>query len=272
MMAVFERPDLSLVRDLLEAATGSGDELRAVTFQNQIVGDGSVPDACISGRFSWWIETKIARNGYSAEGHDRTQVRHHARLLAGDPDGRLFVLTPDPTQPTWFEVLDGIDDDVRARVIWLSFLDLTKAIRVVLADPARLIGEQTRFLLSELNAFFEAEGLLTSDDTVVVAARAAWQDYLTYAAYVCQPDRAFRAGLTHFGFYDKSAIQPVVPRILNHAPSVLFSRESARQLHAAGSHELAALVERLLDDGARTDGNAYGVFPLSPNEHPRPST
>ncbi|MGQ0623161.1 MAG: hypothetical protein ACT4PP_00660 [Sporichthyaceae bacterium] len=268
MMAVFERLDLSLVRDLLEAATGSGDELRAVTFQNPIVGDGYVPEACNSGRFNRWFETKIVRNGYIAEGHDRRQVRQHAKLLAGDPEGRLFVLTPDPAQPAWFEVLDGVEEEMRGRIIWLSFLDLTRAVRAMLADPVRLIGEQTRFLLTELNAFFEAEGLLTSDDTVVVAARAAWQDYLDYAAYVCQPDRAFRAGLTHFGFYYKSAIQPIVPRILDHAPSVLFTRENAAALRATGSSRLADLIEGLLDQGARTDGNAYGVFLLSPAEAP----
>lgn len=268
MMAVFERLDLALVRDLLEAATGSGDELRAVTFQNQIVGDGSVPDACISGRFSWWFETKIVRNGYATEGHDRTQVRRHASLLTGDPDGRLFVLTPDPTQPPWFDTLDGVEGEARGRVIWLSFLDVTKAIRALLADPGRLVGEQTRFLLTELTAFFDAEGLLTSDDTVVVAARAAWQDYLTYSAYVCQPDRAFRPGLTHFGFYYKTAIQPVVPRILGHFPSVLFTRENADVLRTAGDGEVADLVVRLLDDESRTEGAAYGVFLLSSADSP----
>ena len=53
MMAVFERLDLALVRDILAGAVGAGDELRAVTFDNQIVAEGGVPDARISGRFTW---------------------------------------------------------------------------------------------------------------------------------------------------------------------------------------------------------------------------
>lgn len=56
-MAVFERIDLSLVTELLEGATGAG-ELDAVTFDNQVTTDASVPDARISGHFTWWFEPK----------------------------------------------------------------------------------------------------------------------------------------------------------------------------------------------------------------------
>lgn len=41
------------------------------------------------------------------------------------------------------------------------------------SDPTRVVGEQSRFLLNELVALYEADGLLTNDDTVVVAARVA---------------------------------------------------------------------------------------------------
>jgi hypothetical protein len=34
----------------------------------------------------------------------------------------------------------------------------------------------TRFLLTELVALFEADGLLTNDDVVVVVAKSAWQE------------------------------------------------------------------------------------------------
>src|SRR4051794_40435659 len=57
-MAVFERIDLALVQDLLASASGAGDELRTVTFENQVPGYGSVPDARISGHFNWLFETK----------------------------------------------------------------------------------------------------------------------------------------------------------------------------------------------------------------------
>ena len=47
--------------------------------------------------------------------------------------------------------------------------------------------EQARFLLAELVALYEADELLSADDTVVVAARAAWPEYQQLAAYVSGP-------------------------------------------------------------------------------------
>jgi len=267
-MAVFERVDLALVQELLRAATGSGDEIRGVTFENQIVASTSVPDARISARFSWWFETKTTRGGYAAEGHDRQQIREHARLLDGEPDSQLFVLTPDRTRPVWLGELDGVAEAVRDRIIWLGFRDLADQITAAVADPSRLLGEQTRFLLAELVALYETDGLLTTDDTVVVAARAAWPDYQEMAAYVCQPDRSFREGLTHLGFYANSAIQPLIPRIRTHYRSVMFSTEVAAARRAAGDVELAELIERLLAAEERVDGEAYGVLLLSSADDP----
>ena len=85
--------------------------------------------------------------------------------------------------------------------------------RAVVSASWQRVAGQTRFLLSELVALYEADGLLSADDTVIVAAREAWPEYQRFAAYVCQPNRAFRDALTHFGFYAHSAIQTLIPRI-----------------------------------------------------------
>jgi hypothetical protein len=249
----------------LESASGIGDELRAVSFENQVVGDGSVPDARISARFTWWFETKTARGGYASEGHDRNQVRLHASQLEGDPEARLFVLTPDPVQPAWFDELDGVDEAVRGQIIWFSFASLADVIRALLSDPTRLVSEQTKFLLTELAALYEADGLLTNDDTVVVAAKSAWGEYLKYAAHVCQPDRSFRDGLTHFGFYYQGQIQATVPRILSWTPNIVFSHEAAARCIASGSTTLGSLITQVLVDGVRSEGAAHGVMLLSPH-------
>src|SRR6266545_1052643 len=263
LMAVFELIDLALVQELIEAATGTGEELRTVTFENQIVNVGAVPDARISARFTWWFETKTARGGYAAEGHDRDQVRAHAQQLEDDPHARLFVLTPDPVTPSWFVGLDGVKEAVRDRVVWLSFKDLADTITGITADPNRLIGEQTRFLLTELVALFEADGLLTNDDAVVVAARSAWQEYLDYSAYVCQPDRTFREGISHFGFYYRGSIQSKVAKIRTYHPAVMFTGTEAARLRDTGKHELADLIDRVLTDRARVEGDSHGVMLLS---------
>lgn len=267
-LAVFERIDLALVEELLGSATGASTELTTVTFDNQVVGDGSVPDARIGARFTWWFETKTVRGGYGAEGHARAQVRQHSEHLRGAPDAWLFVLTPDPVRPDWFTQLDGIDDAVRPRVLWLGFRNLAEAIGEVIGDATRLIGEQTRFLLTELVALYEADGLLTNDDTVIVAARSAWPEYQRTGAYVGQPDRSFRAGLTHFGFYAEGAIQRLVPRIREHHPSVTFTRAEAVARRAAGEPEVADLIEQLLYDETRTDGESYCITMLTGPDDP----
>lgn len=271
-LAVLERIDLSLVRELLQNASGMGDELRGVQFENQVSGEGSVPDARISARFSWWFETKTVRHGYDAEGHDRHQVRAHATRLVGDPDATLFVLTPDTVQPAWFDVLDGVDESVRRQVVWFSFASLADAVNEVLVDPTRLISEQTRFLLSELVMLYEADGLLTTDDTVIVAARSAWPEYLEHAAYVCQPGRTFRSGLTHFGFYAQSQIMPSIPRIERYDDTVEFTLENVERMRAVGDDRLADVVEELLRAGRREAGESYGVMLLSPADDPSTAT
>lgn len=262
-MAVFERIDLALVQELLETATAGAGELSTVFFHNQVATDEAVPDARISARFTWWFETKTARGAYAGEGHGRSQLRAHARQLAGDPGARLFVLTPDPVRPEWFGRLDGIAAQVRDRVLWLSFRDLATAIEAVVTNPVRLVGEQTRFLLYELIALYEAEGLLTNDDTVIVAARSAWPEYQRLAAYVCQPERSFREGLSHFGFYAGGVIQPVLAHIRAHYPVVFLSRHEAERYRAEGHTVLADLIGALIDRGDRPEGSANGVILLS---------
>lgn len=262
-IAVFQRIDLGIVKEILQNAAGMGDELRAVSFENQVVGEGSVPDARISAHFTWWFETKTVPHGYESEGHDRRQVRAHAARLVGDADAYLFVLTPDAAQPTWFSALDGVEPDVQDRVIWFSFAALATVIRELLSDATRLLGEQTKFLLNELVNLYESDGLLSSDDTVIVAARTGWGEYQRHGVYICQPGRAFRPDLTHFGFYADGEIKPAVARIRRYVPSVVFSRESAAARREAGDIQLASVIEDFLTRAARDDGVSYGVMLLS---------
>lgn len=269
-IAVFERIDLALVQEILEAATGTGGELRTVVFENQIVEAGAVPDARISARFTWWFETKTARGGYGSEGHDRDQLRIHSRQLERDHDARLFILTPDPERPGWFDDPEGVDVAVRDRVLWMSFRNLADAITQIITNPTRLIGEQTKFLLTELVSLFETDGLLTNDDTVVVAARAAWPEYVKTGAYICQPNRSFKEGLTHLGFYTEGEIKPSVPRIRARHPSVAFTRAEVEQRRNNAEHEVADLIQRSLDDpnDVRAEGDSFGIFLLTTTDDP----
>ena len=231
--------------------------LTTVTFTNQPPGRGaSVPDARISARFAWWFEVKTDRAAVR-----RTQlIEHLANLTDERAVERLFLVTPDPVEP------DAVAELADPRLLWFSFRRLDDAIQRVLDDPRDVAGDQARFLLRELHALLEAEGLVDTDDVVVVAARLAYQEYRDHSVYVCQPGRAFRRGLTHMGFYVGGAIQPLFPRIEAVADPVAFTPEEAAARRASGDPvdvRIADAVQALLAAGLRTHGEAYQVFLLT---------
>ena len=254
MLAVFERIDLSLLESLLSAATGESS-LAMVTFTNQPPGQGhSVPDARISAHFSYWFEVKTARDALGAH-----QLSEHLSNLGAEGDERLFVITPDSDQP---HVVAQLDD---ARIVWFNFRSLFDAIEQTAFDPTSGVSEQHRFLLRELQALLVDDGLVDSDDVVVVAARFAYPEYLDRSLYICQAERAFRGGLTHMAFYANGAIQVHVPRIHYREDLVTFTDGEAKR-RATGSDAdklIAAAIESDLQFGPREEGKQYQVFLLS---------
>ncbi len=181
LIAVLQRIDTGHVARLLGAAAGESD-LPYVSFTNQAAAStGSVPDAEIRAGFHYLFEVKTVANGVRKD-----QLEGHLQHLEGPAaNQRLFVITPDPGEP------GPIGDIGDERVIWFSFRDLDRAIADLLDDPSELISEQEQFLLIELRALFEHEGLLDHRDVVVVAARQAYPEYLATGAYVCQPVARF---------------------------------------------------------------------------------
>jgi len=262
MLAVFERIDLSLVETLLAAATGEAGSIQTVTFVNQPRGRGaSVPDARIAASFAYWFEVKTARNALT-----EAQLREHL-LNVGSTRGdeRLFVITPDPTKPGAVEAKED------HRLIWFNFKSLSDAIDEALADTKTLVPEQARFLLRELQALLVEDGLLNVDDVVVVAARMAYPEYIKHAAYICQPNRSFREGLTHLGFYTDSAIQREVPMVEGREFAVPFTRteiDRRRQTRNSVDGRIATLIETLLESDSRQEGSEYQVFLLSDRNSP----
>jgi hypothetical protein len=254
MLAVFERIDLSLLEEILAAAAGEAS-LQMVSFTNQPPGRRSVPDARISARFAYWFEVKTARNALSSH-----QLSEHLAIL-GDyrGDERLFVVTPDAEQP---EAIAALSDP---RVVWFNFRSLHDAADAAVSDPTGTMSEQARFLLRELQALLVEDGLVDTDDVVIVAARFAYPEYLKRSVYVCQPERAFRGGLTHMGFYANSAIQIHLPRIRYQEDLVTFTREDAATRQAGSDIDrlVGEVIDILLDDGPREEGKQYQVFLLS---------
>jgi hypothetical protein len=125
-----------------------------------------------------WPATTSPRTAWTS-GATSTQPASTARTpwtprttsCSAGPGDRQHKRSPSP--PAWFGELDGLaDEKFRERIMWLSFRDLAEAIGKLIADPGRSPASRP-ILLSELVALYEADGLLSADDTVVVAARAA---------------------------------------------------------------------------------------------------
>jgi hypothetical protein len=108
------------------------------------------------------------------------------------------------------------------------------------------------------------------DEVVVVAARNAYPEYLRRSVYVCQPKRTFRDGLTYMGFYANGAIQRPLARIRYREDLVTFSHQEAasRGLGSAVERRIGEVIELLLADGPREEGEQYEVFLLSGPEDP----
>ncbi|WP_304451424.1 hypothetical protein [Nocardiopsis sp. YSL2] len=259
MLAVFERVGLSLTERILAKASGEST-LEMVSFINQpSTGEGTVPDARIAADFIYLFEVKTVPNAIK----DRIQITGHLEHLDKDAGSKskrlLFVLTPDPVRPA---VIDALANE---RVVWFDFAALHDAITEVLNDTLLPSSERDRFLLGELQALFEAEGLITHDDVVVVAAGLAYGEYLKTSAYICQPDRFFQPGVTHQGFYADRAIQPEIAHIRAWEDRVPFTQVEADRREALGGNDarIGQLIRWALDARVREEGDHYKVFLLS---------
>lgn len=108
-------------------------------------------------------------------------------------------------------------------------------------------------------------------DVVIVAAGAAYPEYLTYQAYVGHPNRPFQASVVRMAFYTKKAIQREVPVITEVRPAVLFSRDEMGRLYGSGretDRDIADLIDVLLTETGRPECERFDVALLSAPDDP----
>ncbi|WP_017588729.1 hypothetical protein [Nocardiopsis ganjiahuensis] len=119
-----------------------------------------------------------------------------------------------------------------------------------------------------MQALFDNDGLLTTDEVAIAAAGLAYDEYLDTGAYICQPRRSFRDGLTHMGFYAQQANQPEVARIEAREDRVPFTYVEADRSEANGGIDarIGAVICGALDAGVLEEGEEYMVFLLSGSE------
>jgi len=211
ILAVFERISFTLVERILQQLCQE-TETELLEFRNQPTGPASVPDAVIRASFAYWIETKIVPDTVRKD-----QIIGHLQALDDYSDARkqmLLVLTPDAHKPS---LLDDIDDD---RLAWANFDTFVEVIStLVTKDEAWFVSdepqptEREQELLRELVRFLIAQELLgTGDQVLVVAAKHAINEYLSYGVYMCQPNRTFQPS-SHMAFYSSGKIHHEIPAI-----------------------------------------------------------
>ena len=264
LLALLERLGPEATETLLATAVEGGDEtVHLVKFRNQPVGPKpGVPDGQIRASVNMLFETKIAPRSVNHQ-----QLARHLRGF--DDDGsevqRLYVLTPDVSEPPAIAKL------IDPRVRWMSFLGIHRAIEEFISEGGRVLGERDEFLLRQFQLFLQEEGLVgLSGEVLVVPARTAYEEYLEYSAYICQPGRSFR-NVEHMAFYRRRQIEPEVPRVIGIRDQVEFSDLFASQLRKERSsfaNDLASLIERVLGDGIRQPGELFKVILLSGPENP----
>jgi hypothetical protein len=116
-------------------------------------------------------------------------------------------------------------------------------------------------------------------DTVIVAAKRAYTEYRRRNAYICQPassprpqkTRTFRPSLRRLGFYRNKQIEPEIPQIVKHYPSVPFTAEEAEKRKAGVNPNESRLGEIIAEDLAdaearRRAGEYWQVFLLTAPE------
>lgn len=253
VLTVLQSLSVRRMEHLLSALLRNDERL--ILFDQQIQhGKGSVPDGSISASFRILIETKIRPNSVGID-----QLRNHLELLSdnGSLHSHLLVLTPDHVEPEACAILCKAGKPV----VWSSFDDFSRAIDELLGDPSDPAMDREVFLLRELQAMFRRLNLVaSSSEVLIVAARSAWPEYEKYSAYVCQPDRPFK-NVQHMGFYFNKAIQRVLPRIETVEDAISLERvEFRRGIH---SGRLGELVEKMLADKVRNEGETYKVLLLT---------
>ena len=261
LLAVLEHVNSRLAEDILEAIADESD-LSLVTFDNQVTGTESVPDAAIRASTALWFETKTDRNAVR-----RAQLENHLQALDEDSSDlqRLIVLTPDERVP---DEVQEINDE---RIVWASFDKLVGSIESLLerdtgtAEASMYVPtEREAFLLRELVRFIYDETLVSGqeDRVLVVAARKAWPEYHKYGLYFCQPNRSFKP-VSHLAFYKDGEIKTVVPKVTGSVEAISLDEGTIRGHPTLSQHqenELLKTVELLKTNSSERHGETEKVL------------
>ena len=268
MLAVFEHINNALLEDVLETILDESD-FSLVTFENQVTGVESVPDAAIRSSTEVWFETKTTRDKVN-----RDQLERHLEALEEDGASlqRLVVLTPDTEYPT---EVNRIDDP---RVVWTNFDSLVDALEAILQrdigateEAVAIPTERESFLLRELVRFIYDEDLVSGreDRVLLVAARRAWPEYQEHGIYFCQAGRSFKP-VDHLAFYTDGEIKTTVPRITARVDEVTLTENGVEQHPKLTRSQKEELLSVLAESEKRRGSELQVIFLRDDLELDRP--
>ena len=259
VVAVFEHISNALTEDILGVLLDESD-LSLLSFDNQIVGVESVPDAAIRSSVSVWFETKTERDAVNQD-----QLERHLAELERDGAElqRLVALTPDERLPPEVE---GASDE---RLVWVNFDALVDTIESVIdrtnggtETSITVPTERESFLLRELVRFIYDEDLTggSEDRVLVVAARKAWPEFQKHGLYFCQSGRSFR-NANHLAFYTDGEIKRVIPHIEEFVDDITLTEDGIERtdLTDAQRRRLMNAVKEMRKNGSERYGEEQQV-------------
>ena len=215
-------------------------------------------------RGSWRMSLESARKAKFALAVFAGTVREVYEIADWFPAEATMYADPDRTyDPTdRFEFVGRIAaDDVRNRYRWKSVAHLFKPGA---ANPIMYVGPHRDPVVDAVLASVPVQAPV--EDTVIVAARSAYGEYLESAAYICQPERYFRDDVTHMGFYADQEIKPEIAEILYMEESIVFTLAEAEarlnSIHAE-VRQVGELIRDQLTRSTRNAGEVYKVVLLS---------
>lgn len=221
ILAVFEKLNTATVARILQVLTDDST-LELIEYVNQVKSPDSVPDGRIKGLFDYIIETKVVPNAIKIN-----QIENHLMFLKYD-FSKLLILTPDYEYPN---VLEGLEQEARDKIIWGNFDKINEGIDSVLQETILLLDRE-KFLLLELKGFIINERLISEDysrKVLIVPAGFAWEFYKSYSIYRCQPNRTFKP-TSYLGFYADRQIKQYFPKILGYVDNLNIQKEDLNKI------------------------------------------
>ena len=226
-------------------------------------------------RGTWRVSLASARRARYALAIYGGTVREVYEVAAWLPSESTMYVDPsrDHEPNERYEFVGRVaPPDVRTRYRWKSVAHLFArgaANPIMYVGPHRAAAQPKPPILAEPPIRSVRSAPRGLDDTIIVAARAGYAEYLSHATYVCQPDRFFRDGVTHLGFYSVGEIKTEIAEILYAEESVIFTLEEAAHRMASVHPDVARvgqIIRDLLANGSRTEGEAHKVVLLSSAE------